>query len=231
MAKEHVGAFHEAFLNVVRASGKHDCADVTIDDLRQEAEDRVERTRMPTIDVPTVKWWQRRLLSITSLPTMDEQLRDMWQIVVDKAPTYWRHTGSALDVPEPELDKRLGVHPHALLARGLNQIAQSSFAPELWVEFPTYFSNSNTEGKIDAKRVFQVYVFYVYLNGSESQARSISSVLRVCEDLQSLRADLSAAKKLYRRQLLEVEAYLDALKAYQTSGEGDPRPDWRNFLT
>lgn len=231
MTRDHVDAANDALLKVMRASGKPEFANVTVDDLRQDAEDRIEQTRLPTLDVPTVKWWQRRLFSITTLPATEEQLRDMWQIVADKAPIYWRHTGSALDVPEPELDKRLGVHPHALLARGLNQIAQSSFAPELWVEFPTYFADASQKGGFDAKRVFQVFVFYVYLNGSDSQAKSISSIVRICKDLQSLRAEITAAKTLYERQVLEVEAYLEALKAHQASGGGGPRPDWQNFLT
>lgn len=231
VTKDLVDAANEAFLDVMRASGKPEFADVTVDDLRKEAEHRIEQTRLPVIDVPTVTWWQRRLLSMTGVPTVDAQLRDMEQIVFDKAPINWMCTGTALDVPEPELGMHLGAHPHALLARGLKFIAQSSFAPELWVEFSTYFIDANSEGGLDAKRVFQVFVFYVYLNGSESQAKSISAILRICDELRSLRAEISAAKKLYRRQLLEVEAYLEALKAHERSGGGDPRPDWQNFIT
>jgi len=73
-----------------------------------------ELTRLPIIDVPTVKWWQRRILLIANAPIVDAQLRDMSQIVFDKTTIHWRHIGSALEVPVPELDECLGVHPHAL---------------------------------------------------------------------------------------------------------------------
>ncbi len=228
MSRDLADAANEAFLNVLRATGSEEQIARAEQDVNRTAEERVAHLRLPHVEVPQIKWWQEKLLSTLGAATPEDQLRELATAVRTKGPLLWSHTGIAMDIPD--LDSALMGHPDTELVRYITQITQSVFDLDLWVEFETYFRTADGNGGLDTKRLRRVYLCYLFIAGTDAQAKLISSVLSITPDLKAMRARIIPSRAAFRQQYAEVEQFKAALAAFRQSGEKGSAPDWRDFV-
>lgn len=197
---------------------------------KNQAEMREKYRRAP-IGVPKIQWWQRPLLTSLSLPNPMDMLREMMEITSDRSPMEWKFLGRAGPLGAHEMDGCLCPHPNGLLAEALHGLAQSCFPPEVMVEFSFYFTEGPERRTLRPARIQQVYVFFLYLSGTERQAAIIDRLVGSSSELRELRATITRAKTDFALQESQIEAYKAAMNAWRAGAAKGDAPDWRDYLT
>mgnify|MGYP001799819029 CR=1 FL=1 len=220
---------NDAVLAVLRVGAKARAPqNVAANVLLNTTQARFDGARLPRIKVPRLSFWQRAKLRRLKLPATAEQLSDMAAVATDISPYDWRSTGVLVGVAE--LDEYLSDHPNLRLRRGLQQIAQSSFAPDRFADFESYFKAHTRKGTPDRRRLLQAYVPFLYVTGSKDTAQKISDIVQMPKDLQAMRMRYQSDKTLYEAQRQRVDAFIADLKAHRHGSGNIPFPDWKEYI-
>lgn len=125
---------------------------------------RCSAVRLPVIHVPRLSWWQCTRLSRLGFPDPKQMVAEMTEMsrTADEA-----------------------------VAHALEQVLQSSFAPEIRNAIEMYLAYEGTPEIYDPMRVFQAYALYSYATGVEDEARRINKVVPMTEDMKALRARIA----------------------------------------
>ena len=125
---------------------------------------RCGAVRLPLIQTPRVSWWQCRRLSRAGFPETQDMVADLISVSQDADET---------------------------VALALDQIVQSSFAPELQNTLAMYLTFEGTPDVYDPMRVAQVYTLYSYVTGTDETARAIIEIVPMTEDLKAMRSRIA----------------------------------------
>lgn len=229
IAEDFRGGRNDAVLAVLRVGAKARAPqNMAANVLLNATQARFDGARLPRIEVPKLSFWQRAKLRRLKLPTTADQLSDMVSVATDISPYDWRSTGVLVGVQE--LDEYLSDHPNLRLRRGLHQIAQSTFAPDRFADFESYFKAHTRKGTTDKRRVLQAYVPFLYVTGSKDAAQKIREIVQMPKDLQAMRMRYQSDKSHYEAQRPSVDAFIADLKAHRHGGGNIPFPDWKEYL-
>lgn len=127
---------------------------------------RCGAVRLPVIQTPRVSWWQCRRLSRAGFPDTQEMVADLISATQEADGT---------------------------VVQALDQIVQSSFAPELQNTLEMYLTFEGTPDVYDPMRVAQVYTLYSYVTGTDETANAITDIVPMTEDIKSMRARIAMA--------------------------------------
>lgn len=122
--------------------------------------------RLPVIHTPRVSWWQCTRLSRLGFPTVKDMVGEMAAAMRNADET---------------------------VAQAVEQLVQSSFAPELQNTLEMYFTYEGAPDVYDGKRVSQVYVLFAFVTGTEDTAQAIQQIVPMTEDVKAMRARIAMA--------------------------------------